>query len=146
MRPLILFLHVAFGAKPASQTSAFGNSAFGQPAAFDSVQPSASAFGTPSQTSAFGAPAPAASTSAFGAPAASSAFGQAKAPSAFGSSPFGQAAQPAASMTAAFNVNIDFADSIPKEEDISAADLAAFQADMFDILQIPLTQPPLSVR
>lgn len=134
----------AFGAQPAGQAPAFGTSAFGQTSAFGSTsQPTQPAFGAPAQASAFGKPA---QSSAFGTPAVTSSstpFGQSSAP-AFGSSPFGQAAsQP---NTAGASANIDYADSIPKEEDISPSDLAAFKADMFDVLQIPLVQPPLSVR
>jgi nucleoporin NUP42 len=131
----------AFGAKPAESTSALGTSAFGQPSAFGAAQPLTSAFGAPSQPSAFGKPAQA---NAFGAPAAQgSPFGQtAAAPSTSASmlSPFGQSA-------AQSNVSqVDYADSIPQESDISAEDLAAFKAGAFDVLRIPLVQPPLSVR
>lgn len=145
----------AFGApaqpQPAQQAGAFGSTGFG------GAQSSAFGAPKPPQSSPFGAPASAASASStpFGAPAAASPFGAqpSGATSAFGQSAFGGGASafgggafgsPASAPAA--NAADPYAAQAPKMSDLTEADIAAYNADQFELDKIPLMPPPVDVR
>ncbi|KDN51964.1 hypothetical protein K437DRAFT_293344 [Tilletiaria anomala UBC 951] len=144
----------AFGAPQQNSSSAFGQqSAFAAaagPGAAHAQQPISafgpSAFGTGSSGSAFGLQS-----------AQSSAFGLSTQPSAFGA--FGtrtDAVGTSSAFGSAFGAGVNTATVIegadlfshfaPKEEDLPAEALTAFKADAFAWGEIPVAEPPISVR